>query len=114
MITTSPTTIDRFTAIATEVIQTLTNTGVLRLLKDAAGTDPLDATSADGQRIIRAMATKIYDGAIKDMNQHLALDQPQPSDPDADLIAKQELDRQWQEQQALLGPKPGPARRTIS
>lgn len=74
MITTSQSTIDRFALIATELVQQLIDDSVIKLHKDAAGTDLLNLASPEGQQLIKTMTTKIYEGLIKDMNTHLALE----------------------------------------
>lgn len=74
MITTTPAIIAHFAAIATETIKELTNQGVLQLLTDANGKVPLDPDSDEAKKIITEVTTKIYEGLIKNMNTHLALD----------------------------------------
>lgn len=89
--------------------------GILNLIAKDGTTIPLDSTTA--HELVQQLTTKIYEGTIKTLNDHRAPDLPPtpeitPTDIDALAEHRLKVAEQWNAQQALLPPKPGPARRS--
>lgn len=68
------TAIEHFSKLTAEILRDLQQRGIISLYKDESGTVPMEPDSPEAQALIEHITTSIYEGAVKDMNQHRAPD----------------------------------------
>lgn len=96
---------NHFTKIGTQIIDHLSNMGILDLKVNEHSDENLDIHSKDGQALIKAITVSLYEGTVKDMNDHRAPDFTQMQDD-----KEQQRQKEWRDAN-YHNPVPGPGRR---